>query len=203
MCISRHIDQLRDICMLCKHSRSKDLVSGLVSRIFGCCNLSQAQPITSQTESLRSPSAHHKQLIQLAWRMSEDSLTVGRTGLLLIGFIFGLVSLLRTESSTQLSEHPHVTQWAPLPIWHVLLHVASHLGLHLPSIPCCPAEACPHMLWHGHHAALAFNNPYVPVCFKCYYRFPTFLNTEKKNVSKWKYHDNSHIYLVFPIIRLQ
>lgn len=186
-----------DIWMLCKHSVSKDLVSGLVSRIFRCCNLSQVQHITSQTESLRSPSAHHNQLIQLARRVSEVSRTVGRNGLLLFGFIFGLViSPLRAESSRQLSELPHVAQWAPFPIWHVLLHVASHLGLHLPSIPCCSADACPCTLWHGHHSALAFNNPYVLVCFKCYDCFPTFLYTKKLHLSKWKYFDYRQIYLL-------
>lgn len=130
--------------------------------------------------------------------MSEVSRTVGRNGLLHFGFIFGLVmSPLRTESSRQLSELPHVAQWIRVPIWHILLYVASHLGLRLPSVPCCPAEACPRTLWHGHHFALAFNNPYVPVWFICYYCFPTFLYTKKLHVkiSKWKY-DYHQIYLL-------
>lgn len=158
------------ICVSCKHSINKDLISALISKFFCCCNLSRASPITSQTKTLRSPSVHQKQLIQLAPRVSEVSRTVGRTGLLLVCIIFGLVvSPVRAESSTQLLQHPRVSLWAPLPIWHVLLHAASHLGLHLPSIPCCPAEACPCTLSHGHHSALAFNNHYVPVCFKCDY----------------------------------
>lgn len=126
------------------HIISKDLVLFPDYSVAAICHEPKLLQARLSESLWEVPQPHHNQLFQLAMRVSEVSRTVGRTGLLLVGFIFGLVvSLVRAESSTQLLQHPHVAQWAPLPIWHVLLHVASHLRLHLASIPCCPAEACP------------------------------------------------------------